>query len=152
MGKRFHSASTLNETQVVTFGGCHSDYIFLNEMNVFEMKDFLEDPINSNYVVCTTVSNSKGDIPSRRWGHTANVFKNEIYIFGGRNESDVNDLYKYNIEMNEWNQIHFQGVLPIARRRHSSVFVSSAFVVFGGFDGSFYNDMHVVDFHGYKRR
>ena len=43
--KRFHTASTLQRTKVVTFGGCHSEYVHLNDLNVFDFKDFLRDPI-----------------------------------------------------------------------------------------------------------
>ena len=39
--KRFHTASTISETKVVTFGGCHSEYIHMNEMHIFEMNEFL---------------------------------------------------------------------------------------------------------------
>ena len=42
--KRFHSASTIQGTKVVTFGGCHSEYIHLNDLNIFEMEDFLRNP------------------------------------------------------------------------------------------------------------
>ena len=33
--KRFHTASTISDTQVVTFGGCHSEYVHMNEMHIF---------------------------------------------------------------------------------------------------------------------
>jgi hypothetical protein len=50
--KRFHTASAMG-TKVVTFGGCHSEYIHLNDLNIFEMARWLEDPTKS--VVCTRV-------------------------------------------------------------------------------------------------
>jgi hypothetical protein len=36
--------------------------------------------------------------------------------------------------------------MPKARRRHSAVFVSSTIAMFGGFDGEFFNDMHLLHF------
>ena len=36
--------------------------------------------------------------------------------------------------------------MPKPRRRHSAVFVSSTLVMFGGFDGEFFNDMHLLNF------
>lgn len=36
--------------------------------------------------------------------------------------------------------------MPKPRRRHSAVFVSSTLVMFGGFDGEFFNDMHLLHF------
>ena len=45
MPKRFHTANTIQETKVITFGGCHSEYIHLNELNIFEMDQFLLNPL-----------------------------------------------------------------------------------------------------------
>ena len=39
--KRFHTASTISESKIITFGGCHSEYIHMNEMHLFEMNEFL---------------------------------------------------------------------------------------------------------------
>ena len=38
--------------------------------------------------------------------------------------------------------------MPKPRRRHSAVFVSSTLVMFGGFDGEFFNDMHLLHMNG----
>ena len=35
---------------------------------------------------------------------------------------------------------------PNPRRRHSAVFLENQMVMFGGFDGKFYNDMHYAVF------
>ena len=42
MSKRFHTVSTLSENRVVAFGGCHSEYIHLNDVNVFYLDDFVK--------------------------------------------------------------------------------------------------------------
>ena len=39
--KRFHTANTINETQVITFGGCHSEYPHVNDLNIFALTSFL---------------------------------------------------------------------------------------------------------------
>jgi len=39
--KRFHSASALGDSKVITFGGCHSEYVHMNEMHIFDMTKFL---------------------------------------------------------------------------------------------------------------
>lgn len=39
--KRFHTASAINDTKVVTFGGCHSEYVHLNEIHIFDLTSFL---------------------------------------------------------------------------------------------------------------
>lgn len=35
--KRFHTATQITETAFLTFGGCHSEYVHLNEMHLFEL-------------------------------------------------------------------------------------------------------------------
>jgi hypothetical protein len=42
--KRFHSASPIGDSKVITFGGCHSEYIHMNEMHIFDMAAFLQNP------------------------------------------------------------------------------------------------------------
>jgi hypothetical protein len=34
--------------------------------------------------------------------------------------------------------------MPKARRRHSTVFIASSLIMFGGFDGNFYNDLNIL--------
>ena len=36
-GKRFHTASTISNSKVITFGGCHSEYVHMNEMHIFDL-------------------------------------------------------------------------------------------------------------------
>jgi hypothetical protein len=50
--KRFHTASTIG-TKVVTFGGCHSEYVHLNDLNIFELKGWLSE---RSPVICTKVA------------------------------------------------------------------------------------------------
>ena len=40
--KRFHSLSAMSDNRVVTFGGCHSEYVHLNDVNVFYLNDFVK--------------------------------------------------------------------------------------------------------------
>ena len=141
--KRFHTASTLSKTKVVTFGGCHSEYVHLNDLNVFDMESFLVD--SSKPILCTKVVVS-GNVPSTRWGHAAAVMdENKLFILGGRNDQDVSDINYFNIETQQWHQVEISHPIPKPRRRHSCIFVSNSIVMFGGFDGEFYNDINVMD-------
>lgn len=45
----------------------------------------------------------------------------------------------------KWREIEIPDPKPKPRRRHSAVIVSGALVMFGGFDGSFFNDLHILD-------
>jgi N-acetylneuraminic acid mutarotase len=87
-------------------------------------------------------------VPSTRWGHSACVFDDKLYVLGGRNDHDVNDLYRLDLATNQWEKLDLPSP-PNPRRRHSAVFISSSLVIFGGFDGEFHNDMHV--FHTLPR-
>ena len=49
------------------------------------------------------------------------------------------------METLEWTQVEVGHPLPKPRRRHSTIFVSNCLVMFGGFDGEFYNDLNVMD-------
>ena len=82
------------------------------------------------------------EVPSTRWGHSASVLDDKLYILGGRNELDVSDLYCFDMASSTWSKLESQQA-PKPRRRHSSVFISTTLVMFGGFDGEFYNDLHV---------
>ena len=42
ISKRFHTISTLSQNRVVSFGGCHSEYVHLNEVNVFYLDCFIQ--------------------------------------------------------------------------------------------------------------
>lgn len=44
MAKRFHTANTILTNKVITFGGCHSEYVHLNDLNLFELERFLKKP------------------------------------------------------------------------------------------------------------
>lgn len=96
-------------------------------------------------ITCTKVLVNEG-VPSTRWGHSAAVYKEKLYILGGRNEQDIIDLHEFDAEELKWRSIDIQGPLPKARRRHSCLFVSGSLIMFGGFDGNFYNDMNILDF------
>lgn len=39
--KRFHTINAINETQIISFGGCHSEYVHMNEMHSFDLASFI---------------------------------------------------------------------------------------------------------------
>ena len=150
--KRFHSSCTVSQNRVITFGGCHSEYVHLNELNVFYMDDFVKSNGANKLVNCVKVNFDKNEIcPSTRWGHTASVYGDKMYILGGRNEIDISDLFVFDPETLKWSEITFSGRIPVPRRRHSAVFISSSLVMFGGFDGNFYNDLHALHLNDLRK-
>ena len=93
-----------------------------------------------------------GSIPSARYGHTAvwSDVANGFYIFGGVDVGNsFNDLYLYNREANEWEELSPTGSIPSARYGHTAVWgdVANGFYIFGGVDvGNRFNDLYL-----YKR-
>lgn len=150
MSKRFHTVSTLSKNRVVSFGGCHSEYIHLNDVNVFELDNFVKSGGADAQVMCQKLDFSQcpqsNSVPSTRWGHAAAVYQDRLYILGGRNNDDINDLHCLDIDLCQWSQVEIGHPMPKPRRRHSAVFVSSSLVMFGGFDGEFFNDLHLLHF------
>ena len=85
-------------------------------------------------------------MPSTRWGHSSVVTPDQkLLIIGGRNDIDVNEIQCFDPDTNIWKKLKITAPLPKPRRRHSCVCLSGSLVMFGGFDGDFYNDVNVLD-------
>jgi len=143
--KRFHTACSISGNRVVTFGGCHSEYVHLNHVNVFDLSAFTSSDGAQKEITCQLLKFDQGQVvPSSRWGHSAAVYEDNVYIVGGRNDVDLCDLFCLESETMKWHEIKLKQPLPKPRRRHSSIFVNSSLVMFGGFDGDFFNDLHIL--------
>lgn len=46
--KRFHTINAISETKVISFGGCHSEYVHMNEMHIFDLSKFLLCPTDTS--------------------------------------------------------------------------------------------------------
>lgn len=80
-----------------------------------------------------------------RWGHTSSTYDGKIYIFGGRFSNDLNDLLVFDPTKNALKTLKTSIELPKARRRHSACFVGSCMIIFGGFNGEYYNDLYYIN-------
>lgn len=108
--KRFHTASTISESKIVTFGGCHSEYVHMNEMHIFDLTDYLKyyQSIPSTPINCNKVNVTEG-VPSTRWGHSAATYRDKLYILGGRNEHDIIDLHEFDPLTQKWRALEIIG-------------------------------------------
>lgn len=85
--------------------------------------------------------------PCGRIGHTANVFRNSIFVFGGfASPRTLGDMWEFNTATSIWSQIVASGG-PSHRYRHSSVVVGELLLVFGGInsDKERFNDLYMFD-------
>ena len=86
-----------------------------------------------------------GTPPSARHTHTAIVYGNYMYVFGGYDGSTpLNDLHRLNLDTLTWSgALSPSGTPPSARRGHTAIVYGNYMYVFGGYDGSsLFNDLH----------
>ena len=85
--------------------------------------------------------------PSKRYGHTATPIGQNVYVFGGRADVRVNDLYVLNFERNTCTQIKHSstvGTPPSPRSNHTAVNYKENLYIFGGEsdEGTLLNDLY----------
>jgi N-acetylneuraminic acid mutarotase len=69
-----------------------------------------------------------------RFGHTAVVNQNKIYVFGGWDGNQtLSDILEYNIFSNIWRVLETKGSIK-GRYRHTAASNDKAMYVFGGID------------------
>ena len=99
--------------------------------------------------------------PEARSDHSAVVYNNEMYVFGGRNTKKLSDLWKLNLETLEWQEIKykerkapddFSDEYPMERSGHSCDMIGHFMVVFGGLYEltKELNDLFVFDLKTHK--
>jgi len=80
---------------------------------------------------------TNAEAPPARSGHTAVVYKDSMYIFGGWNgRTSLSDFYSYHFETKTWKKIDSQGIPPPKRRMQSTVVYNDYLFLFGGYDES----------------
>ncbi|RHZ87766.1 hypothetical protein Glove_30g35 [Diversispora epigaea] len=157
--------NTLDVHQITTTGEIplarsnHSQVNIENNMIVFG--GILENNKESDdyiYILNTVTKHwSKILIPittsAGRYGHSANIIGNVMYIFGGQNERGIyfNDLITFDIKEPKTNDLGWKFVVPIneppsVRAGHSVCSYQDNLYVFGGTDGvKCYNDLWCYD-------
>ncbi|KAJ6254130.1 faciogenital dysplasia protein [Anaeramoeba flamelloides] len=90
-----------------------------------------------------------GNPPTPRSGHAADVIENQLWIYGGRDESgqELGDLYCLDCNTYTWFHVEPEGnLLPSPRVWHTLTFVESQIVIFGGWSlGRAINDVWIYD-------
>lgn len=82
-------------------------------------------------------------IPSPRDSHSASIFSDCLYLFGGSTGAARNDLYEYRFDAQTWREVKpissdpsSRDVrCPCPRFCHTGVVYNSCLYVFGGYDG-----------------
>ncbi len=73
------------------------------------------------------------NVPFKKWGHTANLIGNSIYLFGGSiGLHNQNDIQKYDVQSQTLQKAITRGNTPSARKSHSSAVIEEKLYIFGG--------------------
>ncbi|KAJ3425089.1 faciogenital dysplasia protein [Anaeramoeba flamelloides] len=71
--------------------------------------------------------------PTKRYGHSASVISDQLWIFGGKSENTFfNDLYCFITSSSTWYSLEVSGTLPTPRFFNSASFISDQLIIFGG--------------------
>ena len=97
----------------------------------------------------------EGRGPIARAQHSATFFRNQLIIYGGRNEAifpiirnvALNDLHIYDIKSNRWAAIAMYGDIPGSRWGHRIVANDTKIMLFGGMNLSSYCESVLYDIH-----
>ena len=85
--------------------------------------------------------------PTPRHSHSAVVYKDSFYVFGGYDGSYRSDFHEYNFQTQMWRSIPPRGRSPRARYRATCAVHQDTLILFGGHDGTRHlADMHIFDF------
>jgi len=77
----------------------------------------------------------KGKLPDPRYGHTATLLGNRMYIFGGydNNASACNDLWEFSLDNFAWTKVEIASERPPSRFSHvAALLEESVLVIHGG--------------------
>ncbi|CAH2083850.1 unnamed protein product [Euphydryas editha] len=153
--RAYHTAISYLDRMYI-FGGIRT----LNNVN--NLYDYKEKIYCSQVYYLDTTSetwvttNPIGTWPESREKHSAWLYNDYMYIFGGRNTNTVtyfNDLYRYSMKGNFWECLNVHGVGPFSRHQPTCSVYKDKIYLFGGVS-SFNEDLvrykasdiHVLDY------
>ncbi|WFD18012.1 hypothetical protein MCAP1_000224 [Malassezia caprae] len=124
VGRYGHSLSILGSNLFV-FGG-QLDDDFFDELWRFDLNGLKETP------TWQLVRPSTGG-PPRRTGHSAVVYKDRLYIFGGTDGNyHYNDTWCFDWATQSWSELKCVGYIPAPREGHAACMVDDIMYIFGG--------------------
>ena len=137
--RKYHCSCNVNQYKVYIYGGYCDNYNCLNSMLIF---DFCN--INNINVKEINFDNFIYNVfPFPRWGCSINFYNGKLFIFGGRNKIDFNDLWMFDIQSEKWEKLDSLTETPISRRRQVSFIYKNILFISGGFNGyEFLNDLY----------
>jgi len=134
---------------------CHTGVVYENKMYVFG--GHITKPL-TEYFETVKQDLYEYTLATRQWcgislegvkrtEHTAIVYKDSMYVFGGYNGAAYeNAVVCYNFKAKVWTTLEVKGITPSARSAHTAVLFNDKMYVFGGWNGqNCMNDLHELD-------
>ncbi|KAG5855561.1 hypothetical protein ANANG_G00050350 [Anguilla anguilla] len=149
--RRVNHAAVAVGHRVYSFGGYCSgeDYETLRQIDVHVF-----NAVSLSWMklppVRTSGREQAREVPYMRYGHTAVLMDDTVYIWGGRNDTEgaCNVLYAFDIGTHKWFTPAVSGMVPGARDGHSACVLGKTMYIFGGYEqlaDCFSNDIHRLD-------
>jgi len=136
-----HSA-VIYKDEIIIFGGLCGHNEFLNDVNKFTFKTF-----SWTKVECS------GKIPSSRSSHSAVVYENNMFIFGGSKHDEIigGQLFVLDLDCFKWKQIESFGQPQLVFGHSAVVYENNMFIVCGSFGRRDYsNSLYRFNLNTYK--
>ena len=136
---------------------------FSNNTNKIYICGGLKVNMNRNSIWCLNMEKlewnkvQQNEFTNDRFGHTANIHQNKIYIFGGRAKTDKGLSYP-GLEIFSLNDgIYYRPLLsklncPLHRRNHISILIDEQIFIHGGVteNNEILNDCHILNLNPLK--
>eukprot|EP01117_Protostelium_nocturnum_P008678 TRINITY_DN3113_c0_g2_i2.p1 TRINITY_DN3113_c0_g2~~TRINITY_DN3113_c0_g2_i2.p1 ORF type:complete len:1081 (-),score=478.72 TRINITY_DN3113_c0_g2_i2:42-3284(-) len=128
--RSYHAAVTTRENLLYVIGGKSSHSEHFNDIHSFDIARSVWRKVST-----------KGDQFGKRAGHSCSYYErsNELICFGGEITKNaqltyLSDLYRFNLETNEWKKSERNGeeVWPAGRSSHCGVIVGDNLFILGG--------------------
>jgi dynein heavy chain len=151
-----HTATVFDNTNILLFGGFHTQDHRLNDLWLFDAFSFSwKQPNAEHNMEASSPSqlsyNAWANVPAPRASHSATLIGDNLYIFGGYgglgySRRDLDDLYSLNVRTWLWAKISAKGTPPEKRSGHQGCAIEKQLFVFGGSNSSVqFQDLHVLD-------
>jgi len=124
-----HSACLYDTNKIIIYGGYNNN--ILKQTSIITIQS--TDPLVLRY---EDIETTGGD-NFRRCSHTADIYNNQMYVFGGRCQEDPwaasNQLWALNLKTFTWRECETNGDVPDTRTTHCSAVYGNKLFIFGGY-------------------
>ena len=122
------AASVVWEGELYTYGGLTPEGEFLTAVKRWSGR-------GSNSEVAASAADTAVGTPPGRYGHSAVIVDDALYVFGGQGQFGcLDDLWRFDFVECEWRRVAATGAPPAPRTNHCACVSDDVMFVFGGRD------------------